>query len=72
MKDDGGGVVEHVDVGRFGFDGEFGFGGDEGGSTEVCELGNGLSGLQVGFSVEILRFDVTDILFLRSSTNDHI
>lgn len=71
VKDDGGVVGEHVDVGRLAVDGELGVG-DEARGAEMGELGDGGAGLEVRLSIEVLRLDVADILLLGRGANDTI
>lgn len=72
LEDDGGVVLEHVDVGGFGFDDELGVSGDVGRGSEVGEFGDGVAGLEVRLSVEVLRLDVADVLLLGRGADDEI
>lgn len=73
IVDDYGGVeAEHVDAGGLGFDGELGLSREVGGGAEVGKFGDGVARLEVGLSVEILGFDVADVLLFRSRDDDEI
>jgi hypothetical protein len=65
-------VGEHVDVGRFGADDELGAKGEVGGGTEVGKFGNGGTGFEVRLAVEVLGFDIADVLLLRGRTDDEV
>lgn len=68
---DGGAIFEHVDTGRITFDGKLSARA-VGGFANLGQLGDCLSGLEVGLAIKVLRLDVRNILFFGGRAKNNV